>query len=109
MRLVVFILPFFFASCSNVEIEKDSDMDSIISEADKIYFQNNETLEKNVYAINLADSVSENKVEKITTNIRVLKTESVNSKKRNKLATFVSKIVGADTIIIRDTIIIEKK
>jgi hypothetical protein len=94
--------------CSNVEQLKDTELDSIIREADSIYFESHKTMDKHDSISIVADSIKNAQVAEIESNIKVMSTTLVKQKKRSKLAMVLSQIVGKDTIVIHDTIIIQK-
>ena len=108
MIRLLLILPFFMTGCSNVEQLKDTELDSIIREADSIYFESHKTMDKHDSISVVADSIKNAQVAAIESNIKVMSTTLVKQKKRSKLAMVLSQIVGKDTIVIHDTIIIQK-
>jgi|LakMenEpi03Aug12_release.lakeMendotaPanAssembly.Ray.scaffolds.fasta_scaffold1277157_1 hypothetical protein len=108
MIRLLLILPFFMTGCSNVEQLKDTELDSIIREADSIYFESHKTMDKHDSISIVADSIKNAQVAEIESNIKVMSTTLVKQKKRSKLAMVLSQIVGKDTIVIHDTIIIQK-
>jgi len=108
MIRLLLILPFFMTGCSNVEQLKDTELDSIIREADSIYFESHKTMDKHDSISIVADSIKNAQVAAIESNIKAMSTTLVKQKKRSKLAMVLSQIVGKDTIVIHDTIIIQK-
>ena len=108
MIRLLLILPFFMTGCSNVEQLKDTELDSIIREADSIYFESHKTMDKHDSISIVADSIKNAQVAAIESNIKAMSTTLVKQKKRSKLAMVLSQIVGKDTIVFHDTIIIQK-